>query len=283
MNGRDLLTYLNLGCGSSYHPSWLNLDLVSSSRFVNVCDLRKAIPFPAESFAVVYHSHLLEHFPMQDAGRLVGECFRVLRPGGILRVVVPDLEAIARNYLLAAERALEGNANAEAEYDWIMLELYDQVVRTSSGGEMGQALARPEVRNNEFVRFRMGTELTEDRSPRVSLPKGSWPVRIRRALSFAQLRRWRLALCIRAVALIGGSEAHAALSEGLFRHSGEVHLWMYDRFSLRRLLVSAGFTEIGLCRADESRIPDFSSYHLDVIDGRIRKPDSLYMEARKRG
>lgn len=281
MNGPDLLTYLNLGCGANYHPSWLNVDLVPSSRSVYVCDLRKGIPFPAESFAVVYHSHLLEHFPRQDAGRLIGECFRVLRPGGILRVVVPDLEAIARNYLLAIERAQEGNANAEVDYDWMMLELYDQVVRTSSGGEMGRALARPEIRKNEFVRSRVGAELTQDESPRVSLPKLAWGVRLRRAFSSAEVRRWRVALSLRAVALIGGSDAYAAFSEGLFRRSGELHFWMYDRFSLRRLLGSAGFTEIQFCRADESRIPEFSSYQLDVTNGRIRKPDSLYMEASK--
>jgi hypothetical protein len=67
-----------------------------------------------------------------------------------------------------------------------------------------------------------------------------------------------------------------------FRLSGEVHQWMYDRYSLGVLLRDAGFQNIQVCRADESDIPNFGSYLLDIeADGSVRKPDSLFMEARK--
>ena len=56
---------------------------------------------------------------------------------------------------------------------------------------------------------------------------------------------------------------------------------MYDRYSLKRLLEQVGFIDVRVCRADDSRIPDFNSYGLDMIDGKIRKPDSLFMEAMK--
>jgi hypothetical protein len=42
-----------------------------------------------------------------------------------------------------------------------------------------------------------------------------------------------------------------------------------------------GFIDVRVCRADDSRIPDFNSYGLDMIEGKIRKPDSLFMEAMK--
>jgi hypothetical protein len=71
------------------------------------------------------------------------------------------------------------------------------------------------------------------------------------------------------------------LREGLFRNGGEIHQWMYDRFSMERALERAGFLAIRTCRAGESGIEGFSSYALELVDGRDRKPDSLYIEGRK--
>jgi hypothetical protein len=56
---------------------------------------------------------------------------------------------------------------------------------------------------------------------------------------------------------------------------------MYDRVSLKRLLEESGFTRIRVCSAFESRISGFASFGLDVINGAVRKPDSLFMEAVK--
>lgn len=80
-----------------------------------------------------------------------------------------------------------------------------------------------------------------------------------------------------------GSEGRNALREGSFRRSGEIHQWMYDRFSLGRLLRDAGFEGARICRAGESDIPGFAEYRLEISGGRERKPDSLYIEARKGG
>ena len=56
---------------------------------------------------------------------------------------------------------------------------------------------------------------------------------------------------------------------------------MYDRYSLARLLRQVGFCDPVVCRAGESRIPDFARYELEIVDGTARKPDSLFMEAQK--
>jgi hypothetical protein len=70
---------------------------------------------------------------------------------------------------------------------------------------------------------------------------------------------------------------------GRFRMEGEVYYWMYDEYSLSKLLEEAGFQEISVCSAFESQIPDWEKYRdfLDVQDGQVRKPDSLFMEALK--
>jgi hypothetical protein len=57
---------------------------------------------------------------------------------------------------------------------------------------------------------------------------------------------------------------------------------MYDRISLKTLLENAGFHKVRVCTATESLIPDFKQYNLDTDEvGKIRKPDSLFMEAIK--
>ena len=66
----------------------------------------------------------------------------------------------------------------------------------------------------------------------------------------------------------------------MFRRSGELHKWMYDRYSLGKALSTAGFTDIKQCGAAESRIAEWANFHLDTEpDGRTYKPDSLFMEA----
>src|SRR5262245_1221859 len=93
------LCALNIGCGARFHPAWINLDLAPQHPSILQHDVTLPLPFPAEGFDAVYHAHVLEHLPRERARFCLSECARVLRPGGILRVVVPDLEQIARLYL----------------------------------------------------------------------------------------------------------------------------------------------------------------------------------------
>ena len=106
------LPYLNLGCGNHFHPDWINVDFHSNHDHVIAHNLGQGIPFEDETFEVVYHSHLLEHFPRRKAKAFIEECFRVLQPRGIIRVVVPDLEQIAHEYLKALGSAVNGSEEA---------------------------------------------------------------------------------------------------------------------------------------------------------------------------
>ncbi|MBK1656075.1 TylF/MycF/NovP-related O-methyltransferase [Allochromatium vinosum] len=246
---------LNLGCGAHYHPAWVNLDFTSSSREVIAHDLTQGIPFASESFDVVYHSHLLEHFTKDYAPRFLRECHRVLTPGGIIRVAVPDLEAIARLYLSLLDGALDGDPEAQQRYDWILIELFDQMVRNHSGGEMLAYWRQNPMPAETFVLERMGSEVKN-------------AVRALRASKNEDTSNAFTHLDLEGIAR--------------FRLSGEVHQWMYDRYSLGKLLTESGFESVKVCRANESSIPDFGSYLLDIErDGSIRKPDSLFMEGLK--
>jgi len=76
-------------------------------------DLRKPLPFPNDYFTAIYASHLLEHLYLEEAKALLKECVRVLIPGGILRIVVPDLCSILSEYM-GGRPSGEGFGNMEA-------------------------------------------------------------------------------------------------------------------------------------------------------------------------
>lgn len=146
------MKYLNLGCGSRFHPDWVNIDGKSADASVIEYDLRKGIPYPDNEFQVVYHSHVLEHFQKDDAVRFLKECHRALAPGGVIRIAVPDLERIAKHYLEALDQSLNGEREWMHHHEWMMLELYDQTVREKSGGAMTDYLRRDPLPNEAFIR-----------------------------------------------------------------------------------------------------------------------------------
>lgn len=270
---------LNIGCGHVWNDAWINLDGAPGDSAIRRHDITLGLPFDDASIDACYASHVLEHLTRAQAGALVGEMHRVLRPGGIARIVVPDLEAIVRLYQQLLGQLASGDASREQDYDWVMLELLDQVARDAQGGDMGRFLSRSPLSNREFVVSRIG-----DEAERFWARRGT-PLSVRIG---AKLRAggWRWAASwlrnrIAAWAVLGlaGRRGKAAFEAGLFRQSGEVHRWMYDRFSLARLLRDAGFGDIAVCTAHESRIPGFISHDLDTIEGRVRKPDSLFVEA----
>jgi predicted SAM-dependent methyltransferase len=279
------MNYLNLGCGSRFHGDWTNVNFVSTGEGVIAHDLTQGIPFPDRSFEVVYNSHVLEHFPQAEAQSFIQECYRVLRPEGILRVVVPDLEEIARMYLYSLEQASDGIEDWEQNYQWMLLEMYDQTTRNQSGGKMQDFLSCKELANQDFVVKRCGVEI-ENIIVAAQQQTFSKPVNesnslkllrhIYRLLRYADYRRQ---LIIKF--MLSPTELNA-LQIGQFRQSGEIHQWMYDRHSLSKLLHETGFTAIVQRTATESYLPNWSNFNLDTeTDGSIYKPDSLFMEATK--
>lgn len=114
-------TRLNLGCGAVAPEGWVNVDGALGARLARIPGLRAAnrwlrlfeldwdssiyianlsrrLPWADQSVDVVYSSHTLEHLTREAGVRLLQECFRILRPGGIIRVIVPDLANTVEEY-----------------------------------------------------------------------------------------------------------------------------------------------------------------------------------------
>lgn len=261
--GIPVARLLNLGCGARFHPHWVNVDVVPADGTVLAHDLQKPLPFPDETFDAVYHSHVLEHLRHDRALPFLKECHRVLKPGGVLRVAVPDLESLAGLYLETLRGALAGDPTSRARYQWVIIELLDQLTRQySDGGEMFEYLCREPIPCLDFVVQRLGYEVTSKLDQiREMVKNGTTP-------EVLQQRR----------------STFSADEVGRFRTGGGAHLWMYDRYSLALLLEQAAFAAPAVVAANQSRIPNFEQYGLDVLpDGSVRKPDSLFMEALRPG
>jgi len=125
--------YANLGCGMNCLPGWLNVDgsltalfgsrkfrfinnliypLAGSSAFYSFgdydkiirengllfFDLRRGAPFKDSSLDAVFASHFLEHLREVDAMCFLGDCYRAMKKGAVLRILVPDLDLAFRMY-----------------------------------------------------------------------------------------------------------------------------------------------------------------------------------------
>jgi predicted SAM-dependent methyltransferase len=88
---------LHLGCGGEPKENWVNIDLVGDPIQL-AWNLAKGVPFEDNSVDAIFHEHLLEHIPLRSGFILMNESFRVLKPGGILRIGVPDAGGLLDSY-----------------------------------------------------------------------------------------------------------------------------------------------------------------------------------------
>ncbi len=127
---------LNLGCGSVRPLGWINTDsslnaniqkipfigkkitklfnpvAYDSENFIYM-NLNKAWSYKDNSIDVVYASHLFEHLTLKSANLFLSEAYRTLKPGGVLRIVVPDLYKIAKKYISEYENNTYTNTTTE--------------------------------------------------------------------------------------------------------------------------------------------------------------------------
>lgn len=158
---------LNLGCGTktSGDPAVMNVDwnillrirrnpllrpfapwLLRGSRWeayrslpVNIVvhNLARGIPCADRAADAVYHSHLMEHLDRPVAREFMKEVHRVLRPGGIQRIVLPDLELLGRRYLESLEKSRKCPACA-SRHDESVAGILEQCVRREASGTSRQ-------------------------------------------------------------------------------------------------------------------------------------------------
>lgn len=85
---------LHLGCGGHIRSGWLNSDLTPYSDEVILLDASKTFAFENDTFDYIYSEHVLEHLSLLHQINMLGECYRVLKPGGKIRIATPDIDFI---------------------------------------------------------------------------------------------------------------------------------------------------------------------------------------------
>jgi predicted SAM-dependent methyltransferase len=106
---------LHLGCGDVYFDGWVNIDRESEKADVKL-DLRSTLPYDNDSVDFIYSEHVIEHLTVQEGIRVLSECHRVLKSGGVVRIATPDLNYVIFRYLFFWKRQ-----------DWIKTYGYDWI------------------------------------------------------------------------------------------------------------------------------------------------------------
>lgn len=91
--------YLNVGCGNVKLPGFVNLDRDPTGDVV--ADAERGLPFADGSLDGIFSEHFLEHLEQAAGVAHLRECRRVLAPGGVLRIAMPDLDGVVRDYCSA--------------------------------------------------------------------------------------------------------------------------------------------------------------------------------------
>ena len=270
------MSRINLACGDTFINAneWINFDYVSSSPAVRKANLLGHLPLKTGSASLVYSSHFLEHIPYCKVPSFIAECYRILQPGGVLRLVLPDFENLCRAYLEKRE------SGKHREADFIILEIVDQCVRRDSGGELGRfyqtlrGSGTDEDAMIKFVKERTGEDIQVSRQSHsyAHLSVGTLARKIQNRVEQIWIRLV-LHLLPRSF-----REQNVSLAS-----VGELHHWLWDYDQLHNVLNAAGFVAIERRDAQTSYFPNFPFIPLDLdVGGRPRKgAESMYIEAIK--
>lgn len=92
-------TKLHLGCGPKHFPGWFHVDALDYPHVDHKGRVDELDFIESDSVELIYASHLLEHFGRHEFEAVLKEWYRVLKPGGTLRLAVPDYAACAKLFV----------------------------------------------------------------------------------------------------------------------------------------------------------------------------------------
>ncbi len=90
------LKKLQIGAQGNSIGGWLNVDIAPKTREVAYLDATQTFPIADNTFDYVFAEHMIEHISFDEAAFMTKEAFRILKPGGKIRIATPNLESLAR-------------------------------------------------------------------------------------------------------------------------------------------------------------------------------------------
>ena len=91
---------LHLGCGRHRLDDWINTDSVTNgkNKGAEFLDVTEKFPYEDNSIDYIFSEHIIEHISYDEGTFMLGECYRVLKPGGKIRTSTPDLKFLIELY-----------------------------------------------------------------------------------------------------------------------------------------------------------------------------------------
>jgi predicted SAM-dependent methyltransferase len=83
---------MNIGCGPCIRPGWVNADVHHRDGIDLACDIRHGVPLPEATFDYIVAMHVLQDLPYPDILPALKELRRLLKPDGLLRLGLPDVD-----------------------------------------------------------------------------------------------------------------------------------------------------------------------------------------------
>jgi len=96
--------FINLGCGSIIKKDMINIDFFFEKGIDYGADLRYPLRIPSNSVDGIVCEHTMEHILYKDDEKLLSECYRILKPGGVLRIILPDISKFINAYASGDEK-----------------------------------------------------------------------------------------------------------------------------------------------------------------------------------
>jgi SAM-dependent methyltransferase len=87
---------LQIGAQSNSIGGWLNVDILPKTHGVAYMDATKPFPIEDNTFDYVFSEHMIEHITLEEGSFMLKECYRILKPGGKIRIATPDIELILK-------------------------------------------------------------------------------------------------------------------------------------------------------------------------------------------
>lgn len=94
---------VHLGSSNYIIKGWLNYDIDPKGGAIKA-DLTKGIPHKDNSVSKIFSEHVIEHFSKQEGYNLLKDCYRILKPGGTMRIGWPNLNKIISSHLLKSKK-----------------------------------------------------------------------------------------------------------------------------------------------------------------------------------
>ncbi len=270
--------FLNVACGDTFieDDSWINVDFTSHSPIVKKANILDGLPYEDNTFDVVYSSHFIEHIPVDKIELFFDDVYRILKPGGLIRLVTPDLEFLNNEYKINYDKKAFKKAN------FITSLTLDQCVRSVSGGKLKKDMDNFYNSNDtemiNYIKLLIGPDAFEyvDSNDISFIEKVLIKVKKDPKFIFNILFMIRVKIFS---FFLPKSFRELNLSNASI---GEKHMWLYDFNSLSELLKNSSYIDITRTNFNESNYYNYIFSKLDIKNSLPRKGiHQLFVEALK--